>query len=417
MGMKLFAGLIVLACCLVANADWPQWLGPTRDGKVPASSPVPTRLPGELKILWRTGIGGGFSSPVVSGKRLVYFDEDGTDEVLHAVDSITGKEIWKRAIAPKIGDEWGQGPRSTPFIDGERVYCISGNGEFRCLELSSGKVIWGTSFEKDYGVKFLGSKAREGTAARRGNNGSGMVDGNDVLVPVGSTNGASMVCLDKMTGRVIWKSGNDEAAYSSMKVADIDGVRQVVAFTADALVGFNRKDGKILWRVPLKTNAKRHTGTPIISGNNVFVNSHTFGTICFDIRKSGDGFVAREKWVNKDAKVNLSTPILHEGHLYSQGPLQSRTFICLDASNGEQKWSAPGFGKDSSSVLLMGRNLLALTDEGQLVLVAGNPANYEEISRLQVAGKNWNFPAYSDGKLFVRDQKELLCIDLLQQVQ
>src|SRR5207249_1190634 len=149
--------------------------------------------------------------------------------------------------------------------------------------LADGKVIWGTSFEKDFGVKFVGSKANEGTASRRGNNGSGVIDGERVVVPVGSTNGASLVCFNKRTGAILWKSGDDEAAYSSLMVATLAGVKQVVAFTAEALLGAGLETGKILWRVPLQTNAKRHAASPVIVDDHVMVNSHTFGLICLKV--------------------------------------------------------------------------------------------------------------------------------------
>src|SRR4029079_7095278 len=159
-------------------------------------------------------------------------------------------------------------------------------------------------------------KANEGTATRRGNNGSGVIDGGRIVLPVGSTSGASLVCFDKLTGKVQWKSGDDEAAYSSFMVATLAGIRQVVAFTADALLGADVATGKILWRVPLKTNAKRHAASPVILGDRVVVNSHTIGLVCFKIAKDGPGIKATQEWVNKDLKINLATPVVVGDYLY-----------------------------------------------------------------------------------------------------
>ncbi|MGZ5505817.1 MAG: outer membrane protein assembly factor BamB family protein, partial [Limisphaerales bacterium] len=270
--MRTILIFIVLAQ-LASAADWPQWLGPSHDCHAAPGSPQINRLPSEPKVLWRKSIGGGFSSPVVAAGKVVYFDEDGTNEVAHAIEASTGKEIWHTGIGDVYRDEWSAGPRSTPIIDGDRVYVQSCKGEFRCLEFSTGHVQWGFSFERDYGVKFLGSRAREGTAARRGNNGTGFVDNDAVLVPVGSTDNATIVCFDKKTGKRKWRSGTDEAAYSSLQVASIAGVRQVILLDADALIGIARADGKVLWRVPLHTDAKRHAATPVINGDTVIVNS------------------------------------------------------------------------------------------------------------------------------------------------
>jgi len=408
-----------LVCSMFVSAlgvagNWPQWHGPTRDCRIANDDPAPTSLPKELKPIWRIPVGGGFSAPVVADGKLVYLDENGKEELAHVIDAKTGKELWKTPFAARFEDEWGAGPRSTPFIDGDRVYAQSCNGEFRCLKLGDGKVLWGVSFEKDYGVKFLGSKANEGTATRRGNNGSGVVDGDAVIVPVGSTEGATLVCFNKITGKEIWRVGNDEAAYSSPAVATLAGVEQVVYLSADALMGVDRASGKLLWRVPLVTNAKRHACAPVILGDTITVNSHTFGTICFKVAKDGNGLKAAQLWANKDLKTNLGTAASVGDYLYNQGP--NKDYVCFSAKTGELKWSQAGFGlgkKDYSSTIVAGKNLLVLTEDGTLLLLAANPGKYTELNRLQVCGNTWSFPAYAGGKLYVRDGRQLACLDLL----
>jgi len=405
---------MLLAAGAVFAGDWPQWHGPTRDGRISEGSPVPTSLPRELKPAWKIPVGGGHSSPVVAEGKLVYLDEDGREEVANCVEAGSGKALWRVPFAARNEDEWGAGPRSTPSIDGDRVYVQSCNGEFRCLSLKSGAVIWATSFEKDFGVRWLGYKSNEGVAARRGNNGSGVVDGPHVIVPVGSTNGAMLVCFDKLTGEVAWKTGEDEAAYSSPVVADIAGRRQVIYFSAGALLGVDRANGRILWRVPLRTAAQRHAATPIVRDDRVMTTSHTFGTLCLKITGQDGSFKAAEAWLNREMKINLATPVLADGHLYSQGP--ARDYVCFDATTGALKWTQPGFGvgrRDYSSTLVLGRNLLVLTEDGTLLLLASNPEKYTELGRLQVCGNTWSFPAYADGKLYVRDGRHLACIDLI----
>jgi len=393
--------------------DWPQWRGPQRDGYAASDSPSFDTLPAELKVLWRKKIGGGFSSPVVAGGKLVYFDENGQDEITHLLDAKTGAEVWKATISSVYKDEWGAGPRSTPLIDGDFVFVQSCNGKFRCLNLSNGSVAWSVDFEKDFGVKFLGSQANEGTASRRGNNGSAVVDGNAVIVPVGSTNGATLVCFDKRDGKVIWKAGQDEAAYSSPMVATLGGVKQVVFFNADALMGVEREHGAILWRVPFRTGAKRHAATPVIMGDTVIVNSQTIGLVATKIIREGDSLRAVPLWANHQLKINLSTTVRVGDYLYGQG--QGQNYICADARTGETKWQQPGFGaqgSENASTIVIGKNLLVLTDTGELALIAAGADRYTELSRLQACGKTWNFPAYANGKLYVRDARELICYDL-----
>src|SRR5439155_10403367 len=213
--MKMPFILALFATTTFAATDWPQWRGPFRNGHAAPDAPPVNSLPAELKPVWRVHVGGGFSSPVVAAGKLVYLDEADAKEWAHLVDGATGKEIWKVSYAPVFGDEWGAGPRSTPIIEGDRVYVQACVGDFRCLNLADGKTIWQTSYERDFDVKFLGSKANEGTASRRGNNGSGVIYQDEIVLPVGNVNGASLVAFDKLTGKVRWKSQSDEAGYSS----------------------------------------------------------------------------------------------------------------------------------------------------------------------------------------------------------
>jgi outer membrane protein assembly factor BamB len=411
---SLLIWLTVLAVT-AENGDWPQWRGPTRTGYAPAGAPVPTALPKELKPLWKIAIGGGHSSPIVVGDKLIYLDDQDGQEVVHALDARNSRELWRTPFSESVEDEWGRGPRSTPFVDEDRVYAQSCRGDFVCIGLADGKVRWRTSYERDFGVKFVGSKAGEGTASRRGNNGCGVIDGDRLILPVGSTDGASLVAFHKQTGQVLWKSGHDEAAYSSFIVATLAGVKQIVAFTADALLGADPASGRILWRVPLKTNAKRHAATPVVfGGDRVMVNSHSIGLVCVRLVKDTGGLRATEAWANRDLKINLATPVLVGDHLYCQGA--NKDYVCADARTGALKWSQPGFGtgrKDYASTLVLGHQLLVLTEDGTLLLLAATPAKYTEIGRLQVCGNTWAFPAYSNGRLFVRDARSLLCVDLL----
>jgi outer membrane protein assembly factor BamB len=217
-----------------------------------------------------------------------------------------------------------------------------------------------------------------------------------------------------MTGKVLWKSGTDEAAYSSFLEASLAGEKQVLAFTADALLGTNPKDGKILWRVPLKTNAKRHAASPVVVGDDmVTVNSHSFGLNCYKVGNDTGGWKASEAWSNKDLKINLATPVLQDGYLYCQGA--KKDYVCVDSATGALKWSQPGFGsgqKDYASSIAVGGKILVLTEDGTLVLLQPNPNKYIELGRLQVCGNTWSHPAYSAGKLYVRDGRSLQCLQL-----
>jgi len=393
--------LFLLYVNVLSAGDWPQWRGPNRDGHAAPDEAPLSSIAKDPKVLWRIETGGSFSSPVVAAGKLAYIDGQDSQEVAHLVDAQNGKELWRVPFASIYQDEWGAGARSTPYFDQDRLYVLSCNGEFRCLNVSNGNVIWGTSFEKDFAVKFLGSKAEEGTASRRGNNGCGIVDGDRLFLAVGSTKGASLVAFDKLNGKVLWKSQNDEAAYSSLVVATLAGTKQIIYFSADSLMGLAPDSGKLLWRVPLTTAAKRHAATPVVFGDRVIVNSHTFGLDCFRIKKEGNDLSATLEWQNRQMKINIATPVLVDHYLYSQGP--GREMVCVDGETGKLMWSHDGFGEKVSAGIAVGKTLLFVTDRGELVAVAADGSKYSELARVQVSGKTWNHPAYSNGKLYVRE--------------
>jgi outer membrane protein assembly factor BamB len=229
--------------------------------------------------------------------------------------------------------------------------------------------------------------------------------------------GASVICLDKRTGQEIWKTGDDEAAYSSFIVATLAGTKQLVTFTAEALMGLDLKSGETLWRVPFRTGAKRHASTPVVIGDTVTVNSQTIGLVCTRVSKEGGKWATTQAWVNKPLTINLATPVLVDGHLYTYGPIRTKDYVCVNATSGETKWTQGGFGlgkdqTDYASSIAVGKNVLILTYDGQLVLIAADPAKYTELARAQVCGKTWSHPAFVDGKLYVRDGRELQCLDL-----
>ena len=416
-----FLGALILGALVCRGGDWPQWRGPDRTGHVPAGIPVPEKLPAEPHYLWKFKIGESFASPVVAAGKLVYADNQGAKETIHAIDADTGKEFWRVQIDDVHKDSQGPpAPRCTPLIDGDRVYAQSCKGEFQCLNLADGKVVWRVSFTNDFGSIFIGEKGQAPGATRHGYNGSPLVVGEYIFVTVGSTNGASLVCFKKKTGDIVWKSQNDQAAYSPPVLATIHGLEQIVYFTCDGVIGLEMKTGKLLWRMAIKTAFARHAVTPVIFENVVVVSSHQAGLIGVRISKEGDAFRAEQAWVSNEMAVNFASPVAVGKYLYGVGP--TKNLFCVEIPTGKVQWSKDGYfpgsaDKAYAGFLVMGKNILSLTDAGELVLFAAAPAEFKEISRLQVCAQTWCVPAYANGKLYLRDgirnTGELMSVELM----
>src|SRR4051794_30128759 len=198
--LLLASGLLTLTA---RGSDWPQWRGPNRTGHVSPGAAVPAALSIEPKIVWRQKIGDGFASPVVAGGKVFYSDNHEGQETLHALEAGSGKEIWHANIDQAAGDHQGPaGPRCTPLVDGDRVYAQSLKGQLHCLKTSDGSLVWKVNYTTDFSAIFIGEKGNAQGAARHGNNGSPLIDGGQMFVNVGGTNGESVVCFQKETGKV-----------------------------------------------------------------------------------------------------------------------------------------------------------------------------------------------------------------------
>jgi len=403
---------------LVSAADWPQWRGPSRTGVVRTGSGGWRGLPTEPEVVWQVQTGPGQSSPVVAGGCLVFLDGLDSMETAHCVDVADGHELWRVKVGPMVEfqNAYGEGPRCTPLIDEDRVYVQSCGGEFRCLSLADGRELWAVSFSEKYGATWFGNKgnnpeAKETAARRHGNNGSAAVDGDRIFVPVGSPSQGTLVAFEKKTGRELWAVGNDNTAYSSVVVGMLAGVRQVVHFTADALMGVEASSGKLLWREPLKTGAKRHVATPVLDGDTVTVTSTSIGLIRFKISSDSGTWKAERIWENPRMKVVISSPVQVGESLYSPGPGSRCELVCVDAATGTERWQEAGLG-DYASITAVNDSLLVLDSTGELRLVAAAPDAYKELGRTQFLGKTWASPAFSNGVLYAKDANKLVAVRL-----
>jgi outer membrane protein assembly factor BamB len=412
----LLAALVLLTIPALAQ-DWPQWRGPDRTGHVSPTAPVPTSLPADPKILWHIPQANGVASPVVSNNRVFTLDAADNKETVHAYDAATGQSIWSVPLDELHKDSQSPaGPRCTPLVDGDRLYAQSCRGQLKCLSTADGHTIWQTNYVKDFGATFIGEKGKAEGATRHGYDGTPIIDGDHLIAEAGGKPDAAFVCFDKQTGKVIWKAQSDTPAYAAPIIATIAGQRQLIAFMVEAVEAIDPTDGKLLWRVPLKTALGRHVTTPVVVNDTVLVASHQIGLVGVKVTRAGATFKAAQVFANKESAINFSSPVAVGSHLYGLGP--AKNLICVDTTTGKQAWSQDGYfkndaGHSHAGLIVMNENILILTDSGELILIAADPQKCRELGRAQIATANWCNPAYANGKLYLRDNKELRCVVLV----
>jgi outer membrane protein assembly factor BamB len=414
---QLIIAALSLSCAFpIFAGDWPAYRGPTHDGKSTETMPAwPARGP---HALWKVPTPNGFSSFSVADGRaftMILREVDGVKmEVLVALNADTGKEIWSAHFAPAKyeggGDSGtkensgGDGPRSTPAIDGNHVYVITSDLLIACFDSASGKQIWKRDLIRENHGKNITWK----------NAASPLIEGN-ILLAAGGGPGEALLGLNKENGQVIWKGEDDKITHASPILTTILGTRQAIFFTQKGLVAVQPQDGKVLWRHPFRFSVST-AASPVVYENIVYCSAgYGVGSSAIELSKDGGTFSAKELWNlrGNDIANHWSTPVAKDGYLYGMfqfkmygtGPVK-----CVDLKTGKQKWSQAGFGP--GQVILVGDDLVALTDDGQVVRIDPQPDAYKEKARFQaISGKCWSTPAYANGKLYVRSTVEGAAFD------
>lgn len=420
MSVRSLSLLTTFAAVLAFGADWPQWRGPDRDASAASTESALRSLPADPKTIWRHRTGPGWASPVVAAGRVFFADAQGGREILHALDASDGQEQWHADIDAVMHDEQGpDGPRGAPLIDGDRVFYQSCLGELQSRRVADGTLIWRTNFRKDFGSPWLGEDSVIPGAAEHGYTASPLLAGGHLIACVGSTNGAGIVAFDLRSGAVRWKSQDDLAAYAAPIVARLAEETQVICFTVSGLVSVRPSNGRVLWRVPLKTNYGRNCLTPVVVGDRVITGSYQSGLLGVQVTRRDDTWMASRVWTNTTATMNFASPVAAGAFVYGVGP--DKNLVCVEASTGRTAWSQPGpfsgsAGNSFAAILRIGGPMLVVADSGEALLLADDPTAFRELGRTQVCGRTWSHPAYAEGRLYVQDglsgPGNLRCIEL-----
>jgi outer membrane protein assembly factor BamB len=410
----LRAGCLIVMLSMPALAgDWPQWLGPKRDGSSPEKI-APWK--GKLEVVWRKAVGPGHSSPVIAGGKVFLHTrvKGKEEEAVTAYDAKTGKELWSTSYPrTKFFSIFGTGPQATPAVAGGKVYSFGATGVLACFDTGKGTLAWKVDTQEKFDIVADKRTLFFGAAC------SPLVDGDNVLVNVGGK-GASVVAFSKDKGEVAWKSLDDKASYSSGIVLGKGKDRQIVFLTQQGLRGLAPADGKKLWEFPLVDRLNESSTTPVVAGDLLLASSITYGMVGLKLEKKDGKTTATQVWKNPKLTCYFSTPIPVGKHAYIvTGTLTllspTSTLHCIEIETGKVLWSKEKVGKYHAAMLRTGNDkLLLLSDLGDLVLFDPNPQEYKELARTKVVkGEQiWAHPALANGKVYFRDEKELICLQM-----
>jgi len=405
-GKTLLLVTIVLMNLPAARAgEWPQILGPDRNGVAVDEKIVDSLPKGGPDVRWTKEVGDGFSGVAVAQGKVVLFHRPGDVERVEAFDPRTGEKQWATDYpAPYAGGiSADRGPRCVPLIHGDRIFLLGAAGNLHCAGLADGRKIWSHSLAAEY-------KAPEGYF---GFGSTPIVDGNKLLVNVGGRAGTGIVAFAIADGKPVWQSTDEQASYSSPVAVTRDGVRHVVFVTRLSALSINPEDGSVRWKFPFGARGPTVNGaSPLVFDDQLFLSA-SYGVGAVFARFSRDS--AETVWANNDTMSSqYSTCVRLEGFLYGVdgrqdgGPTRLR---CFDPQTGDVRWTKERFG--IASLILADGKLIIIKDDGQLVLAAASPEGYKELGQARLLKSTTRaLPALSDGLLFVRDTETLKCVDL-----
>jgi len=396
------------------RGEWSRWRGPNGDG-ISYETGLLTEWPAAgPPLVWRVkGLGGGYSTVAVAGGKIFTLGNKRGRNNMVCLKALDGSILWTTPIGG------GGGPNSTPTVDGEFVYGVSLDGDLACCKVADGALAWAKNYEKDFGGRMMSSW---------GYSESVLVDGDRLICTPGGDE-ALLAALDKKTGDVIWKTaassgslgrrGEDGAGYASIVISSAGGVKQYVTLVGRGVVGVDAATGKLLWSYNGVANGTANIPTPLVAGDYVFCSSgYDTGSALLKLNRSRSGldlqevyFLAANKMQNHHGGM-----IEKDGFVYCGTGHNNGFPLCIDSRTGQDAWRAGrGAGSGSAAIAYADGHLYFRYQDGTMALIEANPKAYKLKSSFKIAsnnGESWPHPVIAGGKLYLRDQDELLCYDI-----
>mgnify|MGYP001161351683 FL=1 len=400
----------------LAKLSFPQFLGPSRNCKVPGPELATDWSANPPTELWRQPIGAAWSGFSITGHRAVTQEQRDENEATVCYDIETGRVLWltenpghyNTAIA-------GEGPRATPTIFENKVFALGAEGILSCLDLQSGSQVWQRNIAVDAGLATDGPSDQTGASKPRnkskewGFSSAPLVHEGKVIVSAGGKDGKSLIAYAADSGEPVWFGGSSRAGYSSALTATILGEEQVLIFNQDGLAAHNPVDGAVRWTFEWSA-PHPHVSMPLILSENQVLLSLGYGngSKLVELSKDGDQFTTKQLWHSRRMKAKFTNLIHHNDHVFG---LDDGIFACMELNRGRPAWKDGRYGH--GQILLRNNHILVMAEMGDIILLEANPEKHSELTRFTALdGKTWNPPALAGEFLLVRNHKEAACYKL-----
>lgn len=380
------------------SQDWAQWRGTNRDGVV-KDFVAPFVWPKELKQIWKTPVGSGYSSPVVSKDRAWVHSMNGEEETIACLDLKTGKPLWSKRYPTQFtknqyAAQMGKGPFSTPVLHQGRLYTLGVNAVLSCFDAATGELKW----QKDYG-KPNTSKMFCGTAA------SPVIDGGNVIAYTGDDiRGGIIVALDAVTGKEKWRWTGEGPGYASPIVAAFGGVRQIVTMTDKSVVSIAADNGQLLWRLEWPDEWNENIVTPLVWKTSLILSGVRKGTMAIQPTKNGDKWEAKQLWHNRELALYMNSPVLSGDHFYGMTNKRKGSLFCAEAATGKVLWSTEGREGANAAILHSKDLLFVLNNDAGLIVAKKSASSFEQVAKYSIADSaTYAHPVIFGKRILVKD--------------
>jgi outer membrane protein assembly factor BamB len=386
--------------------EWPQWGGPQRNFKVEVKGLAGSWPANGPRVLWRRALGEGHSTILVDNGKLYTMYSSGDHEIVIALEAATGKTIWEHNYeSPKKGLnlEYGSGPHATPLIVGDLLYTAGATARLHALNKQTGKVVWVHDLWKEFG----------GTEMDRGYSCSPLAYKNTVIVTVGGA-GQAVMAFDQKSGSVVWKNQNFDNSPASPTLINVDGEDQLVAFMASEIAGLNPNSGELLWSHPHKTSWGLNISTPVWGEGNLLFCSSAYGTgsRALQLTRTNGQTTAKEVWANNKMRIHFGTAIRAGDYVYgSSGDFGPAFFTALEAKTGKILWQDRSLPR--ANFVFADGKFVILDEDGNLALATATAEGLKVHAKVKLlSSKAWTAPALVGNKLYARDRKEIVALEL-----